>query len=121
MALWSEHAIPLGEYIRTTNRQLVLQMEPLERKLARTDRDRGNSPNWADLGMIEGIASMNCLGKDSGKIRVYSRASLGVRLETLQLWMAGVATCLTAEYGLGQQSLTPKRNEALRIQIFWMQ
>ena len=121
MALRSEHAVPLGEHIWAANRQLVLQMVPFEGKLTRADRDRENSPNWADLGVIEGITSMNCLGKDGGKIRVYSRASLGVRLETLQLWMAGVAPRLTAEYGFGQQSLTPKRNEALPVQILWMQ
>lgn len=102
VARWSEHAAPLGKNGRTANRQLALQMQPLTRNLARTDRDWLNSPDWADLGAVESVAAMNCLGMDSGQIRIYGRARMWVRSETFQLRMAGIAACLAAEHCLGE-------------------
>jgi hypothetical protein len=90
-------------------------MLPLTRELARTDRDWLHSPDWADLGVVESVASMRCLSMDSGQIRIYGRARLGMRIETLQLRMAGVTASFSAEHRFGQQRLTPKRNEPLRV------
>jgi hypothetical protein len=90
------------------------------RQLARTHRDSSNSPDRADPGLVEAIATFDRLGMHSGEIRVYGEARLRMRFETLQLRMAGVAARLAAEYCSGQQRLSPKRNESLRIQILRM-
>ena len=115
MTRWSEHAAPLGKHGWTAGSQLTLQMLPLARKLARTDKDWLNNPDWADLGAIEGVATMCCLGMDRREIRVYGRARLGMRLETLQLRMVCVASRLAAEHCFGQQRLAPKRDETLGV------
>ena len=90
-------------------------MLPLTRKLPRTDWDWLHSPDWADLGAVESVASMCCLSMDCGQIRIYGRARLGMRIETLQLRMTGVAASFSTDHRFGQQRLTPKRNESLRV------
>ena len=95
-------------------------MLPLMRQLAGTHRDCSNRPDRADPGPVEAIATFNRLGMHGGEIRVYGEARLRMRLETLQLRMAGVAARFAAEYCSGQQCLSPKRNEPLRIQILRM-
>ena len=102
VARWSEHAAPLGKNGRTANRQLALQMLPLTRKLTGADRDCLDNPDWADLGAVEGVASLSGLGVDSSQIRIYSRTRLRMCPETLQLRMAGVAACFATEHCLGQ-------------------
>ena len=115
MARWREYVAPLGKHGWTASRQLALQMPPLTRKLTRTDRDWLNSPDWADLGAIEGVATVYCLGMDRCEIRVYGRARLGMRLEALQLRMACIASRLAAEHCFGQKRLAPKSNKTLRV------
>lgn len=105
----------------TANRQLVLQMAPLMRKLARTDRNVLNHPNRTDLGMVEGVAPMRGLGVNRSQVCVDGQARMRMRAEALELRMVFVATCLAADDRLGQQRLTPQGNQPLRVQVLGMQ
>lgn len=85
------------------------------RELARADRNVLNDPNRTDFGPIESVASMRGLVVNCGQVGVDSRARVRMRIETLELRMVRVATCLSANDRLGQQSLAPQGNQALWI------
>lgn len=97
------------------DRQLVLQVAPFMRELARTDRNVLNNPNRTDFRPIESVATMRSLVVNCGQVGVDSRARVRMRIETLDLRMVRVATCRAANNRLGQQSLAPQSNQALWI------
>ena len=113
MACGSCYACPLRVHDWITNRQLILQMAPLVRKLARTDRNVLNDPNHTDFGSVECVAPMRGLVVNCGQVCVDSRARMWMRIETLKLRMVLVAVCLAANDRLGQQSFSPQSNQTL--------
>ena len=65
--------------------------------------------------MVEGVATATGLAMDGSQVRVHGRARLGMRLESLELWVIGVAARLTAEHRLCKEGLAPKCDKSLRI------
>lgn len=115
MTLRSSYAGPLSVYVRTADRQLVLQMEPLVRKLTRTDRNLLHGANHANLGAVEAVASTRGLRVNRGQVRVDGQTWMRMRTETLKLRVVLVTTRFAANHSLGQQSFSPQSNQTLWV------
>ena len=96
-------------------------MTPLIGQLTRADRNRINRPDRADLGTVKGISAFAGLVMDCGEVGIDRQARVPMRLETLKLRMVGVPARLAAKDSPGQQRLTPKRNQTLRVEVLGIQ
>ena len=106
---------------RIANLQLLKQMMPLMLDLADRDGNRRLRSHTADLAAIERVAAGNCLCVNALQVGTDGRTRRGLRAKTLKLWMTSVTASVSAQHCLGQQRLSPQRDQALRIEVLRMQ
>jgi hypothetical protein len=89
--------------------------------LAFGDENRCLRSRAADLATVEGVATDYRFGMNTLQIGIDRGAWCWVRAKTLELWMIPIAASAPAENGAGQQRFSPQCDEALGIEVPWMQ
>src|SRR6478609_2019730 len=101
--------------------ELAQQVCPFVVELPRGDRQRRDTPAWADLAGVECVAPGSRFRMNLRQKIVDGRDRHRMGPKALQLRMMAVAPRPAAQYRTRQQRLTPKRHQPLRVQIPRMQ
>src|SRR5678816_3622985 len=96
---------------RTSIGQLLQKMTPFVLDLADRDRDPGSQSPAPELTTVEYVPASSGLYVNTLQIRTDGRKRRSLRAKTGELWMIAITSCITAEYGSGQQGFTPQRNQ----------